>query len=166
LISVHLARARNREELGARGAVRTVNWRHPDWDGSAVASEPRRSSPAPVANEVGSRTASEDPPHVSDRFPLLLVPFVLYNGAAGLPPSTDRGDPPPSDRSMPVSLGDALVALPCSAYPEVLKAAVCRKGAMDNARVLLVVGMGAELTLGRRRRHPRSCSRPCWLSIR
>jgi len=87
-------------------------------------------------------------------FPLLLVPFVLYNMAVfllDLPPSHEiAAIPLPSDRSMPVSLGDALVALAMFLlYLEVLKAArFAGKGAMDNVLAfLLVVGMGAELAL-------------------
>ena len=61
-------------------------------------------------------------------FPLLLVPFVLYNMAVfllDLPPSHEIATIPlPSDRSMSISLGDALVALAMFLlYLEVLKAA-------------------------------------------
>ena len=87
-------------------------------------------------------------------FPLLLVPFALYNMAVfllDLPPSHEiAAIPLPSDRSMPVTLGDALVALAMLLlYLEVLKAArFAGKGAMDNVLAfLLVVGMGAELVL-------------------
>jgi hypothetical protein len=87
-------------------------------------------------------------------FPLLLVPFVLYNMAVflfDLPISHEIATIPlPSGRSMPVSLGDALVALAMFLlYLEVLKAArFASKGAMDHVLAfLLVVGMGAELAL-------------------
>ncbi|MGE0035701.1 MAG: hypothetical protein AB7S93_08715 [Xanthobacteraceae bacterium] len=87
-------------------------------------------------------------------FPLLLVPFALYNMAVfllDLPPSHEIATIPlPSDRSMSVSLGDALVALAMFLlYLEVLKAArFAGKGAMDNVlALLLVAGMGAELAL-------------------
>jgi hypothetical protein len=87
-------------------------------------------------------------------FPLLLVPFVLYNMAVflfDLPISHEIATIPlPSGRSMPVSLGDALVALAMFLlYLEVLKAArFASKRAMDHVlALLLVVGMGAELAL-------------------
>jgi hypothetical protein len=87
-------------------------------------------------------------------FPLLLVPFVLYNMAVflfDLPISHEIATIPlPSGRSMPVSLGDALMALAIFLlYLEVLKAArFASKGAMDHVLAfLLVVGMGAELAL-------------------
>jgi hypothetical protein len=87
-------------------------------------------------------------------FPLLLVPFALYNMAVfllDLPPSHEIATIPlPSDRSMPISLGDALVALAMFLlYLEVLKAArFASKGGMDHVlALLLVVGMGAEMAL-------------------
>ena len=97
-------------------------------------------------------------------FPLLLIPFVLYNMAVfllDLPPSHELAAIPlPSDSSMPVSLGDALVALAMFLlYLEVLKAArFASKGAMDHVLAfLLVVGMGPNWHWYRRRRHRRSC---------
>jgi hypothetical protein len=79
---------------------------------------------------------------------------VLYNMAVflfDLPISHEIATIPlPSGRSMPVSLGDALMALAMFLlYLEVLKAArFASKGAMDHVLAfLLVVGMGAELAL-------------------
>jgi hypothetical protein len=86
-------------------------------------------------------------------FPLLLVPFVLYNMAVfllDLPVAHEiAAIPLPSGRSMPVSLGDALVAFAMFLiYLEVLKAVRGRKGGMDHVlALLLVAGMGAELAL-------------------
>jgi hypothetical protein len=86
-------------------------------------------------------------------FPLLLVPFALYNMAVfllDLPVAHEiAAIPLPSDRSMSISLGDALVAFAMLLlYLEVLKAARGNKGAMDHVlALLLVVGMGAELAL-------------------
>lgn len=87
-------------------------------------------------------------------FPLLLVPFVLYNMAVfllDLPPSHEIATVPlPSDRSMSLNLGDALVAIAMFLlWLEVLKAArFASKGAMDHVLAFLLVAcMGAELAL-------------------
>jgi uncharacterized membrane protein YobD (UPF0266 family) len=85
-------------------------------------------------------------------FPLLLIPFALYNMAAFLL-NMPFGDalfsiPLPSSARMPVTLGDALVALAALLlYLEFLKAARFRsKGVMDHLLALLLfAGMAAEL---------------------
>lgn len=87
-------------------------------------------------------------------FPLLLVPFVLYNMAVfllDLPVAHEIATIPlPSGARMAVSLGDALVAIAMFLlYLEVLKTArFASKSVMDHVlALLLVVGMGAELAL-------------------
>jgi hypothetical protein len=87
-------------------------------------------------------------------FPLLLVPFVLYNMAVflfDLPPSHEIAKLPlPSGARMPVTLGDALVAIAMFLlYLEALKAArFASKAAMDHVLALLLfAAMVAELVL-------------------
>jgi hypothetical protein len=87
-------------------------------------------------------------------FPLMLVPFVLYNMAVflfDLPPSNEIATVPlPSDTRMVISLGDALVAIAMVLlYLEVLKAArFAMKRGMDHVLAfLLLAGMCAELAL-------------------
>ena len=87
-------------------------------------------------------------------FPLLLIPFVLYNMAVfllDLPPSHELAAIPlPTDTRMPISLGDALVALAMFLlYLEALKAArFASKAGMDHVLAfLLFVAMAAELAL-------------------
>ncbi len=87
-------------------------------------------------------------------FPLLLIPFVLYNMAVfllDLPPSHELAAIPlPTDTRLPISLGDALVALAMFLlYLEALKAArFASKAVMDHVLAfLLFVAMAAELAL-------------------
>jgi uncharacterized membrane protein YqhA len=87
-------------------------------------------------------------------FPLLLIPFALYNMAVfllDLPPSHELATLPlPSNTHMPISLGDALVAIAMFLlYLEALKAArFASKAAMDHVLAfLLFVAMAVELAL-------------------
>jgi len=86
-------------------------------------------------------------------FPLLLIPFALYNMIVFLlnMPFSDVvfSIPLAGDRRLPVTTGDLLVMLAMFLlYVEVLKAARLSKGAMDHVlAVLLFAGMAAELAL-------------------
>jgi hypothetical protein len=87
-------------------------------------------------------------------FPLLLIPFALYNMVVFLLrlPLTDVvfNIPLDAERRMPVATGDALVALGMLLlYVEVLKAArLGAKVAMDHVlSFLLFLAMAAELVL-------------------
>ena len=87
-------------------------------------------------------------------FPLLLIPFALYNMVAFLL-NMPFGDtlfsfPLPSNTRMAVTLGDALVVLAALLlYLEFLKAArFASKGVMDHILALLLfAGMACELAL-------------------
>ena len=70
-------------------------------------------------------------------FPLLLIPFALYNMVIFLLnlPLTDTvlTIPLPDGRSMPVTTGDAIIAIALlMLYVEVVKRARAGKGAMDH----------------------------------
>ena len=86
-------------------------------------------------------------------FPLLLIPFALYNMVIFLLnlPLTDTvlTIPLPDERSMPVTTGDAIIAIALlMLYVEVVKTARAGKGAMDHVLAfVLLVGMAAELAL-------------------
>jgi hypothetical protein len=87
-------------------------------------------------------------------FPLLLIPFALYNMLAFLldtPVSTELyAIPLPADRHMAVSFGDALVVLAMLLlYLEVLKAArFASKAVMDHLLALILfAAMAAEFAL-------------------
>jgi hypothetical protein len=87
-------------------------------------------------------------------FPLLLIPFALYNMIAFLlnMPLTETAFTLPlvGNRRMPVNIGDLLVALAMLLlYVEVLKAARWRaKAAMDHALAfILLAAIAAELVL-------------------
>jgi hypothetical protein len=87
-------------------------------------------------------------------FPLLLIPFALYNMIAFLlnMPFTDTvfAIPLMADRRLPVTTGDLLVMLGMLLiYIEVLKAArFASKGVMDHILAfLLFAAMAAELVL-------------------
>ena len=86
-------------------------------------------------------------------FPLLLIPFALYNMMAFLldtPVATEiYAIPLPADRHMAVSIGDALVVLAMLLlYLEVLKAARARKAVMDHLLALILfAAMAAEFAL-------------------
>jgi hypothetical protein len=86
-------------------------------------------------------------------FPLLLIPFALYNMVIFLLnlPLTDTvlTIPLPDGRSMPVTTGDAIIAIALlMLYVEVVKTARAGKGAMDHVLAfVLLVGMAAELAL-------------------
>jgi hypothetical protein len=86
-------------------------------------------------------------------FPLLLIPFALYNMVIFLLnlPLTDTvlTIPFPDGRSMPVTTGDAIIAIALlMLYVEVVKTARAGKGAMDHVLAfVLLVGMAAELAL-------------------
>ena len=87
-------------------------------------------------------------------FPLLLIPFSLYNMVAFLlnMPFSDTlfAIPLLSDRRMPVTTGDLIVAVAILLfYVEVLKAArLGIKGVMDHVlSLVLFVGMAAEFML-------------------
>ncbi len=86
-------------------------------------------------------------------FPLLLIPFALYNMMAFLldtPVATELyAIPLPADRHMAVSFGDALVVLAMLLlYLEVLKAARARKAVMDHLLALILfAAMAAEFAL-------------------
>lgn len=87
-------------------------------------------------------------------FPLLLIPFALYNMVAFLL-NMPFGDtvfaiPLPSNARMAVSLGDALVVVSMLLlYVEVLKAARFRsKAVMDHVLALILfIGMACEFVL-------------------
>jgi len=87
-------------------------------------------------------------------FPLLLIPFALYNMVAFLlnMPFTETvlSVPLPGDRRMPVNIGDALLALSILLlYFEVLKAARFHaKSGMDHILAfILFAGITSELVL-------------------
>ena len=86
-------------------------------------------------------------------FPLLLIPFALYNMMAFLldtPVTTELyAIPLPADRHMAVTIGDALVVLAMLLlYLEVLKAARARKAVMDHLLALILfAAMAAEFAL-------------------
>ena len=86
-------------------------------------------------------------------FPLLLIPFALYNMVIFLLnlPLTDTvlTIPLPDGRSLPVTTGDAIIAIALlMLYVEVVKTARAGKGAMDHVLAfVLLVGMAAELAL-------------------
>ena len=86
-------------------------------------------------------------------FPLLLIPFALYNMMAFLldtPVATELyAIPLPADRHMAVSFGDALVVLAMLLlYLEVLKAARASKAVMDHLLALILfAAMAAEFAL-------------------
>jgi hypothetical protein len=87
-------------------------------------------------------------------FPLLLIPFALYNMTVfllDLSPSHEIvALPLLTDTSLPITLGDALIALAMFLlYLEALKAArFASKMAMDHVLAFLVfAGMAAELAL-------------------
>jgi len=86
-------------------------------------------------------------------FPLLLIPFALYNMVIFLLnlPLTDAVLTIPflDGRSMPVTTGDAIIAIALlMLYVEVVKTARAGKGAMDHVLAfVLLVGMAAELAL-------------------
>lgn len=87
-------------------------------------------------------------------FPLLLIPFTLYNMVAFLlnMPFSDTAFtvPLPSNTRMAVTLGDALLVISMLLlYVEMLKAArFASKGVMDHVLALvLVVGMACEFAL-------------------
>ncbi len=87
-------------------------------------------------------------------FPLLLIPFALYNMAVfllDLSPSHEIvALPLLTDTHLPITLGDALIALAMFLlYLEALKAArFASKMAMDHVLAFLVfAGMAAELAL-------------------
>jgi hypothetical protein len=86
-------------------------------------------------------------------FPLLLIPFALYNMVIFLLnlPLTDTvlTIPLPDARSMPVTTGDGIIAIALlMLYVEVVKTARAGKGAMDHVLAfVLLVGMAAELAL-------------------
>jgi hypothetical protein len=87
-------------------------------------------------------------------FPLLLIPFALYNMIVFLlnMPFSDVvfSIPLTEERRLPVTTGDLLVILAMLLlYVEVLKAArLASKGVMDHLlAVLLFAGMAAELAL-------------------
>ena len=86
-------------------------------------------------------------------FPLLLIPFALYNMVIFLLnlPLTDTvlAIPLPDARSMPVTTGDVIIAIALlMLYVEVVKTARAGKGAMDHVLAfVLLVGMAAELAL-------------------
>jgi hypothetical protein len=87
-------------------------------------------------------------------FPLLLIPFALYNMTVfllDLSPSHEIAALPLlTDTRLPITLGDALIALAMFLlYLEALKAArFASKMAMDHVLALLVfAGMAVELAL-------------------
>lgn len=86
-------------------------------------------------------------------FPLLLIPFALYNMVIfllNLPlTGTVLTIPFPDGRGMPVTTGDAIIAIALlMLYVEVVKTARVGKGAMDHLLAfVLLVGMAAELAL-------------------
>jgi hypothetical protein len=86
-------------------------------------------------------------------FPLLLIPFALYNMIAFLLnlPFTDTVFTIPlmDERRMPVTTGDLIIAIALlMLYVEVVKSARLGKGVMDHVLAfLLLVGMAAELAL-------------------
>jgi len=86
-------------------------------------------------------------------FPLLLIPFALYNMIIFLLnlPFTDTlfNIPLLEGRRMPVTTGDVVVAIALlMLYVEVIKAARGSKGVMDHLLAfILFVGMAAELAL-------------------
>ena len=87
-------------------------------------------------------------------FPLLLIPFALYNMAVfllDLSPSHEIATLPLlADTRMSISLGDAIVAIAMFLlYLEALKAArFASKAGMDHVLAFLIfVGMAAELAL-------------------
>jgi hypothetical protein len=86
-------------------------------------------------------------------FPLLLIPFALYNMIVFLlsMPFSDvvLSIPLPAERHLPVTTGDLLVMLAMLLlYVEVLKAARVGKGVMDHVLAFaLFAGMAAELAL-------------------
>jgi hypothetical protein len=86
-------------------------------------------------------------------FPLLLIPFALYNMIIFLLnlPFTDTifSIPLMEGRRMPVTTGDIIVAIALlMLYVEVVKAARGSKGLMDHVLALILfVGMAAELAL-------------------
>ena len=86
-------------------------------------------------------------------FPLLLIPFALYNMIIFLLnlPFTDTlfNIPLLEGRRMPVTTGDVVVAIALlMLYVEVIKAARGSKGVMDHVLAfMLFVGMAAELAL-------------------
>ncbi|HEY1361343.1 MAG TPA: hypothetical protein VGF60_03800 [Xanthobacteraceae bacterium] len=87
-------------------------------------------------------------------FPLLLIPFALYNMIVFLlnAPLTDAAllIPLAADRQLPVTTGDLLVGLGMLLlYVEVLKAArLASKSIMDHAlSLVLFLAMAAELAL-------------------
>lgn len=87
-------------------------------------------------------------------FPLLLIPFALYNMAVfllDLSPSLEIAALPLlTDNRLPITLGEAIIALALFLlYLEALKAArFASKAAMDHLLAFLVfAGMAAELAL-------------------
>jgi hypothetical protein len=86
-------------------------------------------------------------------FPLLLIPFALYNMVIFLLslPLTDTVLTIPllDGRSMPVTTGDVIIAIALlMLYVEVVKTARAGKGGMDHVLAfVLLVGMAAELAL-------------------
>ena len=86
-------------------------------------------------------------------FPLLLIPFALYNMVIfllNLPVTgTVFNIPLMEGRRMPVTTGDIIVAIALlMLYFEAIKAARGSKAIMDHVLALLLfVGMGAELAL-------------------
>jgi hypothetical protein len=86
-------------------------------------------------------------------FPLLLIPFALYNMVIFLLnlPVTDTvfNIPLMEGRRMPVTTGDIIVAIALlMLYFEAIKAARGSKAVMDHVLALLLfVGMAAELAL-------------------
>jgi hypothetical protein len=86
-------------------------------------------------------------------FPLLLIPFALYNMIVFLMnlPFTDTVFTIPlmEGRGMPVTTGDTIIAIALlMLYVEAVKAARGSKGAMDHVLALILfVGMAVELAL-------------------
>jgi hypothetical protein len=86
-------------------------------------------------------------------FPLLLIPFALYNIVAFLlnMPLTDTvfSIPLPDDRSMPVNTGDLLVVIAMLLlYIEILKATRLGKTGIDHLlSFVLLAAMASQLAL-------------------